>query len=205
MSVQLRLKDDKRTRGLKDAEVDDLLDKIFAVGSIDAIKQLRRVVEQLRPGRLTSLLTRPSATNIESTKQILAKRDNDQMPSFEIAAFYFTYLSVTRVKSKTLLDMIAHRRALAELSTCYKRLKFQLRPNAKGYKQRVGEQKLWLFQFLYPSHAAVHRPADNPGQCRLDWHEFTNDLRYGNRWERIRNTLGGDGAFALMPPSIISN
>ena len=148
-----------------------------------------------------SLLTRPSATDIESTRQSLTKRDNDQIPSFEVAAFYLAYLGVSRMKSKTLLDMIAHRKALAELSTRYEQLKSQLRPNAKGFKQRVGEQKLWLFHLLYPSHAAVHRPGDDSGQCSLDWHEFTDDLR----WERISDTFGGEGVFALIPPSIICN
>ena len=109
------------------------------------------------------------------------------------------------MKSKNLLDMIAHRKALAELSTRYERLKSQLRPDAEGYRKRVGKHKVWLFHLLYPDHAAVHRPADDSGQCRSDWHEFTDDLRYGNRWERIRDTFGGEGVLALMPPSIISN
>ena len=210
LSVHSRLKGDKRTRGLKDFEISDLVEKVFAFGSTDAFKQIHRLVKQLRQGRLTSLLTRPSSADIESTRQTLARRDEDHIPSSEVAAFYLAYLGVTRMKSKNLLDMIAHRKALAKLSTCYECLKSQLRPNAKGFKQRVGEQKLWLFHLLYASHVGVHRPAehhtaDDSGQCRLDWHEFTDDLRYGSRWQRIRDTFGGEGVFALMPPSIISN
>ena len=210
LSVQLRLKGDKRTRGLKDSEIDDLVEKIFAFGSIDAIKQIRRLVEQLRRGRLTSLLTQPSSADIESTRQTLAERDEDQMPSFEVAAFYLAYLDVTRMKSKNFLDMIAQRKALAELSTRYEHLKSRLRPDTDGYRKRVGKHKVWLFHLLYPNHAGVHRPAehrtaDDSGQCRLDWHEFTDDLRYGSRWQRIRDTFGGEGVFALIPPSIISN
>ena len=61
----------------------------------------------------------------------------------------------------------------------------------------MGEQKLGLFRLVYPTYATVDRPADEAGQCRLDWHEFTDDLRYGARWERIRHEFGGDGIFAL--------
>lgn len=69
----------------------------------------------------------------------------------------------------------------------------------------VGEQKLSLFRPVYPNYAAVARPADEAGQCRLDWHESTDDLRYGGRWERIRHEFSGDGIFALMPPALVSD
>jgi hypothetical protein len=200
-----RLEDDTRAKALKRGELDDLLDAAFAVAGPDAMKHIRRLLDQLRHGGLTRLLTLPSADHLESTKLALADRADHSLPTPEIASFYLAYQGVSRLKSKNLLDVISRRKALAELSCSYERLKSRLDPHLKHYKQRVGEQKLALFRLIYPAYAAVGRPADDTGQCRLDWHEFTDDLRYGGRWERIRHEFGGDGIFALMPPSLVSD
>jgi hypothetical protein len=66
---------------------------------------MRRLVEQLRPGGLTTLLTLPSVTDIECTRLTLAGRDENQVPSTEVADFYLAYFGVTRMKSENLLDI----------------------------------------------------------------------------------------------------
>jgi hypothetical protein len=200
-----RLEDDSRAKALKDGELDDLLDTVFAVAGGEAMKHIRRLLDQLRRGGLTCLLTLPSADDLESTRLALVERAHHSLPTPEVASFYLAYQGVSRLKSKNLLDVISRRKALAELSCCYDRLKSHLDPHLKRHKQRVGEQKLGLFRLIYPAYATVDRPADDTGQCRLDWHEFTDDLRYGGRWERIRHEFGGDGIFALMPPSVVSD
>lgn len=200
-----RLEGDSRARALSDGELDDLLETVFAVAGSEAMKQIRRLLDRLRQRGLTCLPTLPSAADLQSTTLALADRANHGLLTPEIASFYLAYQGVSRLKSKALLDVISRRKALAELSCCYEQLKSHLDPNLKHHKQRVGEQKLGLFHLIYPAYATVDRPADDAGQCRLDWHEFTDDLRYGSRWERIRHEFGGDGIFVLMPPSLISD
>jgi len=195
------LKGDPRLQGLNEQERNDLLEKVFAIGGVEAMRQIRRLVYQLRRGGLTSFLTLPSANDVESTKMILASRTSSELPSTPLASFYLAYLGVIRLKSKTMIDTVARRKALAELSSLYEQVKPALDSSARGYKQRVGQQKLRLFRTVYPAYSAVRRPADHPGPCRSDWYEFTGDLRHGSRWERIRNAFGGDGILALMPPS----
>jgi hypothetical protein len=199
------LEDDTRAKALSPRELDHLLDTVFAVAGADAMKHIRRLLDQLRHGGLPCLLTVPSAHDLESTKHALAHRATQTLPTSELASFYLAYQGVTRLKSKNLLDVVSRRKALAELSCCYDRLKSHLHPHLKHYKQRVGEQKLALFRLLYPAYAAVPRPADHNGQCGLDWHDFTDDLRYGGRWDRIRHEFGGDGIFVLMPPALVSD
>ena len=63
-----RLKDNARARALKDGELDDLLDVIFAIAGDEAMKHLKKLLDQLRRGGLNSLLTLPSADDLESVR-----------------------------------------------------------------------------------------------------------------------------------------
>lgn len=75
--MQLKLKSDKRTKGLKNAKINDFFNKIFVIGNTNAIKQIRKLVKQLRLGHLTSLLILPFATDVEFTKLTFAKKDEN--------------------------------------------------------------------------------------------------------------------------------
>ena len=176
-----RLEGDGRAKALNDGELDDLLDTVFAVAGSEAMKHLRRLLDRLRRGGLNCLLTLPSADDLESTRLALVERAHHGLATSDVASFYLAYQGVNRLKSKNLLNVISRRKALAELLCGYDRSKSHLNPHLKHHKQRVGEQKLALFRLVHPVYATVDRPADAPGQCRLDWHEFTDDLRYSGR------------------------
>jgi hypothetical protein len=86
-----RLEDDSRAKALKDGELDDLLDTVFAVAGGEAMKHIRRLLDQLRRGGLTCLLTLPSADDLESTRLALVERAHYSLLTPEVASFYLAY------------------------------------------------------------------------------------------------------------------
>jgi hypothetical protein len=85
------LADDSRARALNDGELDDLFDTVFAVAGGEAMKQIRRLLDRLRQGGLTCLLTLPSTADLQSIRLALAERANHGLLTPEIASFYLAY------------------------------------------------------------------------------------------------------------------
>ncbi len=180
-----------------DATVTKMLDATFAVAGPAAMQDILSFCQRWREG-----LVQQSRQEVKRKTGDLRTECNDRLPDSEqksaIVTLHVAAYWALRDDTDDFVRSIVHRRRLADFWDAFEEL---LRPNIKplcGWKKKWAEVVNRRMAEAYPT---LEPQRD---EYRRALRSFERQLRYGERWSRLRREFGA-GILALLPRAVISN